>query len=119
MGILFGKSTHQKIQTTPGDYVNGDWVPGTPTISSLTADIQPMSGEEVQALSIGDRNLGMIKIYTDEVLKIADEGNKQKGDKVIWDGDGQTYECTAKGKRDNNLINHNKYFGELRKNDDR
>jgi len=117
MGILFPKSTHKYIRETEGTRVKGRYFPGATIIKLLRADIQPVTGEEMEALQVGNRNQGMIKIYTDEELIISDEGKNIRGDRVVWNGDGEEYEVIAKGKRDNNIINHNKYFGELRKND--
>lgn len=116
MGILFGKTNTHKIKTyTKGSYVNGEWVEGIPTTYFLTADIQPVTGKELETLSIGTRNLGKIKIYTNTILKIRDEGNNQSGDVVEWNGDGENYEVIGIENRDNNIINHRKYYGELRK----
>lgn len=120
MGILFPKTgAHQKTVYGVGGYVDGRWVDETTTTTNLTADIQPMSGEEVESLNIGDRNLGKIKIYCDDVLNISDETTGQKGDIITWDANGENYEVISEQVYNNGLIEHIKYIGELRKNDNR
>jgi len=114
---IFFPQTWSKTQYTAGSYVNGKWVEGTPTVSALIADIQPISGKELDTLTIGDRNIGKIKVYTSEALIIMNEGTYQSGDRVTWNG--EIYELIGKQERNGGLITHIKYIGELRKNDNR
>lgn len=118
MGILFPKiGTHVLKTYSAGSYVNGIWVEGTETVTTFTADIQPVSGEEAAALNIGSDNIGKIKIYTNNMLKIKTEGaTPQSGDIVTWNGDGKDYEVVGVLNYDNNIINHRKYIAELRTN---
>ena len=117
MGILFPKTgVHQKTTYATGSYVNGIFVNGASSTSYFTADIQPITGYELETLEIGQKDLGKIKIYTNDNLNVTGDGNSQKGDIITWNGDGQNYEVIAELNYDNNIINHRKYIAEIRSN---
>ncbi len=91
----------------------------TPEIT-IQADAQPMSSKEVDQLNIGRRELGKIKIYTDETLQLmreSDEGKESNGTYFKFDN-GEWYEVIQDITRKGGLINHNKYIAELRKNEE-
>jgi len=114
MGILFPKTHTYTLKTyTTGEYVTGRYIEGQLDIKTIEADIQPMTDKEVEAMNIGRKNLGKIKIYISTQLKIANETTKQNGDIITWNG--EDYELISEDIRDNNLINHYKYIGEIRK----
>lgn len=111
MSILFGKSHTLKVYSN-NHYENGWLIKDQSTESTIIADVQPMTGEEINNLNIGRENVGKIKIYYNDELNITKEGTDIIGDIVEWNG--EDYELIAKLNYDNNLINHYKYIGELR-----
>jgi len=116
--VLFPTTGHTLIRYPLGEYIDGVWTVGDPTETPLIADIQPMSGEEVQTLAIGDNNIGKIWVFSNEALFVSDEGSDRQGDRVIYAENGETYEIIQE-KPYGTLIPHLKYVGELRKNDNR
>lgn len=110
MSNPFRSSISTKRKT--GSYINGRWIENAPDTITIIASVQPVTGKELESLNIGREELGKVKIYTDDTLYISDEGNNRSGDIITWQGDN--YEIIAEGKNRNNIINHNKYIGELR-----
>ena len=115
--MIFFSSSYPIIRyDNTGSYDNsGKYIPGENTPDTIQADCQPEdTNNDLESAITGRKNLGRIKIYTDEILNVADETTGQNGDIIEFDGDD--YEIISKGKR-STLIPHNKYYGELRKND--
>jgi hypothetical protein len=120
MGILFGGYKTLTVYSE-GHYENGRWREGPSTENTILADIQPITGEELKSLNVGRENVGKIKIYTNNKLNIGQEGTSISdnvvkwinGDKITWNN--EIYELIAEEIRDNNILNHYKYIGELRK----
>lgn len=112
--MIFFPKTYSVKKYAEGTRVKGRYVNGVRTTVSVVADAQPITGKELESLNIGRQELGKIKIYMDEQLRISDEGTKQNGDIFVWHGDD--YEVIQQLPRDH-LIPHNKYIGELRKED--
>lgn len=109
-----------KIFNFTGEFVEGRWKEWRSPDQIIQADAQPMSGKEVDQLTIGRRELGKIKIYTDETLNIvgeADEGGIKNGTYFQFDN-GEWYEIIQDITRRGGLISHNKYIAELRKNEE-
>jgi len=69
-----------------GSYVNGRWVDGTAADHSVSGNVQPLSGRELQQLPEGDRERQPLKIYTAFALANGD---------VVTRGDGIEYEVQA------------------------
>lgn len=74
-------------RTGAGSWVNGAFVPGSPTTLSLTAAVMPLDGDEIQALDLGERVTGAVKIYCETRLYTASEPSKTAADVVTWQGD--------------------------------
>ena len=110
---LFPKLSTVKVKS-PGSYDKGQWIEGIETPTIIQADAQPMTGKEIEVLSVGRANLGKIKIYTDSAinLNIADETTQQNGDLFVKNG--QDYEIIAVDNNEVGLIPHHKYIAELR-----
>lgn len=110
---LFRKS-YSAIRIANGSYVNGLWVSGAETDSTITASIQPLSAKEVESENVGRDQKGAVKVYTNDILNISqyNDTTKTQGDIVIYDGD--KYELLKKYRYDSDLITHYKYIGEYR-----
>jgi hypothetical protein len=107
--ILFPRE-YPLFQQTAGSYVKGDWVAGVETETTFQADIQPMTSKETETLSIGKRELGKVRIYTDNELTVLD--TDKTGDRVVFDG--YKYEVIMKDKHEVGLIPHNRFIAEKR-----
>lgn len=62
--------THER--DAEGAYVNGKWVPGATTTTTIRASIQPLSGDEFANLPSGIRSEAKDKIITRHDLKSGD-----------------------------------------------
>ena len=113
--IMFPKAYILKSYE-PGDFVKGKFIPGAQFSRSIEADVQPLTGKELESLNIGRQELGKVKTFTDEVLTLSEEGTTQNSDIIVYDEDN--YEIIARLKYDSDLINHNKYIAEIRIEDD-
>ena len=109
--IMFPKTYILKTYKE-GELVKGQFIPGAQFSRNTIADIQPITGKELESLNIGRQELGKIKIYTDDIYTISKEGTKQNSDIIVWQENN--YEIIQKLPYDNNLINHNKYIAEIR-----
>jgi hypothetical protein len=56
------------IRSAPGSYVDGYWVEGAETNIVITASVQPLKVNEIEALPEGKRSSSAVKIYTDTKL---------------------------------------------------
>ena len=92
--------------------VKGIYVRGAETESTFIADIQPLKSFEQQSLSIGRKDVGMVKIYTDSILNINNDNTP--GDVVVFRG--KKYEVVWVDEHGNNIISHNKYIAMFRGN---
>jgi len=75
--------------------------------------VQPMSWKETQSLSVGRQDAGKVKIYSDIKLPVSREGGTTPGALVLWQN--EKWELIDESVFQNDLINHYKYIGELRK----
>jgi len=114
MSILFGKN-YKIYRKSKGEHVRGVWIEGKPFEGTIKADIQTLDPREIQGLNIGREDTEKIKIYTDDVLIISEEGTKQNGDIVLFRD--KDYEVISYAPHQNDIINHNKYIAELREYD--
>lgn len=67
-----------------GTYVNGRWVPGSVTTSSIRATVEPMKPQELQILPEGLRSRLPIYIYTNEELKTASVADSKEPDILTY-----------------------------------
>lgn len=95
-------------RTTAGAYVNGLFVPGTPSSITIQASVQPVTGEDIKALPEGRRLDDYVKVYTDSDLQVLQESTGKQPDKLSWRG--HTYECISADVRQMSVINHFKYI---------
>ena len=94
------------IREMPGEYVEGEWVPGASSGVPFTASIQPVTGEDQMTVPEGRRLSDYIKIYTSTEDKPLDVDTSQQPDKIEWRN--HTYECIQVDVRQMGVINHYK-----------
>lgn len=108
MSVLFPENV-TIIQRTGSYGATGIWSE-TQSQITITGDVQPMTDLEIESLNIGQRQLGKVKLYSNELLNISD--GTANGDIVLFNG--EYYELINQQIR-TKLISHYKYIGELRK----
>lgn len=93
------------------------YVSGTPYI--IEADIQPGTGEDegnsVDSSPQGRKEVGIIRIYTDQKLKVAEEGTTTRGTVVTWSEKKWEIiqELSYQKGSIFSLVDHHKYFAQL------
>lgn len=98
-----------RLVKAEGLYMHGEWQEGEETEQTFLASIQPLNSyamNQLSALLQGRHISSAIKIYTDEILNVAGENNRN-GDKVIF-GE-QSYLVVAKDVFQSDVINHYRY----------
>ena len=109
MSTLFPSNiTVEKVTFT---ITNGESTPSVTEVT-FTGSIQPVSAHELLALDIGRVNVGKIKIFSNDRLFVSRVDTNTPGDLVKWDG--KVYEVIQENPYLNGLIQHYKYFAELR-----
>jgi len=68
--------------TSPGQYVEGVWVPGSTSKLTVRGSLQPMSMRDLQMLPEGERVKQTYKLYTDSLLFTGREGAMRSPDRV-------------------------------------
>lgn len=112
MAVLFPKPI--PILRRSGQYVAGIWTESSSAGFVAQGSCQPVSGRAIEALPVNRRDIGQIKVYTNERLEPSTEGSTNPGDIVVWDG--RLWEVWESQPNSNNLISHYKslaqYIGE-------
>lgn len=70
-----------------GSYVNGNWTPGTPTISTIFAAVLPpgkTDQTDIAAAGLEDKDVKII--YTEVELRKTNEKTKGDRDVIVWRG---------------------------------
>lgn len=96
-----------------GTYVNGVWVEGAFTDTTITASIQPLKGEDMEELPEARRESEGYKMYTStQVRTVQEAGSDQNADRVVFNG--KEYEVHQVNPWQNNsnfnIVNHYKYL---------
>jgi hypothetical protein len=93
------------VSRTTGAYVNSRWVASVPTTFSILSSLQPLSGEELQALEENRRAQTTYKMYTDIELYTAKAGESPRNpDKLtVYD---ETYEVINVYSFQSGIISH-------------
>lgn len=100
MVSFFSSAAYEVTRYAPGSYVDGHWVAGAPTVSTVSCTLrQPLGGIERQDLELGVRESVTHKLYT--------EGDIQAGDEI--DVDGETY-LVVQIKELQEVIPHTKVY---------
>ncbi|WP_448510322.1 hypothetical protein [Immundisolibacter sp.] len=81
----FGRSVTLKSYAA-GSYVNGFWVEGALTTSTITASVQPLTPRETLLLPEGDRQREWLKLYSTYQFKVQKDGTMNQSDRIVVDG---------------------------------
>lgn len=87
-----------------GEYVDGNFVPGSTSAVPITATIQPATLEDQIVLPAGKRLSDYVRVYTSTELLTAAEESGQQPDQLTWHG--HTYECISVGAHQMDVISH-------------
>lgn len=98
---------------SPGAYINGVWVEGAEALISITASIQPTSGEEMLSLPEGRRNRKTYSLFTSTPIQVI-AGGANPDQVVIY---GERYEVVRVEPWQNNpsvfkIVNHFKFYAQ-------
>lgn len=81
---------HQFLRNRSGIWVQGEWVPAAdPAPVDVMATVQPASSSDydrVEALQGGERPDALLRVYTDERMRIRGAGPADLGDILLYDG---------------------------------
>lgn len=89
-----------------GSYVKGVYVPGDTEEIEFEASVQPLRPEEMQTLSEGRREKQAFKLYTDYLLKTADNENAKNADVITISGN--SFEVLSIAPWQNGICSHYK-----------
>lgn len=86
--VIFPTGEYTVTRTEVGAYdENGQYEPGDTSTLTIIADIQPVTGEELQNLREGQRANDVRVVYTNSALVALDEVNGIVGDLIEHDGE--------------------------------
>lgn len=100
------------VLTKTGQYVDGVWEWDADTSRTVYGSVQAMSYHDILMLDIGRRDVGQVKVYCDEALKVSQAGTENTGDIIQWDD--RNWEIIKAMDFQNGVIDHYKYIAELR-----
>lgn len=98
----------QILRFAEGAYVDGRWVPGSPTEFCITASVQPTRPEDLQSLPEGRRVLASYRLYTNDVLFVPREGSNGQPDRAVIKD--EEFEIMALADWDNGIRTHRRYL---------
>lgn len=79
-------------RSTQGHYLNGRWIPGSDTIFTIKAKVQPLREKELLSLPESERNSAWLKVYVEEYMdQIFPELRTSQQGSGGWDSDTFTY----------------------------
>lgn len=100
------RQAHTLFRLT-GSYVDGDWVEASEASISITASIQPATGNDLQNVPEGRRASGVFAVFTDTAIQTAVQGaTPTKADRLSIGG--ILHEAVHVEPWQNNVINHYK-----------
>lgn len=102
----------QTYYRNAGDYVDGRWVSTVSGPLTFLGSVQPITAKDVAAGIPGRQDVGDVKVYASEALKVGEQGSLYKGDVVFWQG--RYWEIMQELPHQSMLIPHFKYIAELR-----
>lgn len=76
-----------------GTRVNGDWVPGALTSSTLSAAVQPAGPRDLLKLPEGERTEEAIVLFTQQALIASEVPGQLESDRIVYAG--RTYRVRA------------------------
>lgn len=110
------RRTVSGTRKTAGGWIEGEWVEPSEDPITIRASVQPASQEDVQLLPEGRRLTGAYKLFTNDTLQVAIEGDNSQFPDVIHLPHGD-YEVLAQAPWQNGIISHNEYIVSRRLND--
>lgn len=104
------RKSKQVLREQAGAYISGSWVPGTRTVLTTSASAQPVVvGRDLKAVPEGRHMSDFIKLYTNDRLQVAADGEGIQPDIIVHEGYG--YELVDMSPNQSNVINHFKFVG--------
>jgi hypothetical protein len=70
---------------TAGSYVDGTWAPGTESEFTIQASVQPTKPDELINLPEAQRTSAAMKVYTNTILRTANEASAIQADCIVVD----------------------------------
>ena len=103
---MIPRKTLQIFRSAPGHYDKGLWVKGIATEGTITASVQPISGESLRVSFSNESATAGYTLYTNGEIKTSDEATGTEADQVtIW---GAAHKIIAVEQWQNGLISHKK-----------
>lgn len=103
------RKPHTVRTPSAGRYVNGEWVEGSYTETTIQCSVQAIkSNQEVEALAEGRRITDYRRIYTDAKLQTSDDDHLKSPAIIVIDG--FEYEVKQRAPWQNGLIPHYMYY---------
>lgn len=98
--MLLGATTITRRRYSAGSRATtGYWTEGATTDTSITASVQPASGEDLQVLPEGERTRRAIKVYTTTELRTTSPQDGTRSDELVIAGlvgiDDGTYQVES------------------------
>lgn len=98
------------LREAAGSYANGLWVAGVRSNTTSDSSVQPVvMGRDMQALPEGRHQSDFVKLYTNDRLLVAADGEGIQPDIIIHDGYG--YELISMEANRSGVISHYKFIG--------
>jgi hypothetical protein len=82
----FGRTITLRRPAAPGAFVDGIWQPAAMADTSITASVQPASGDDLLQLPEGNRTADTLKIFTTSELRNENDLTKTDPDILLIDG---------------------------------
>ena len=76
-----------------GELHEGTWHEGNVTSSTITASVQPVSGQDLRRLPEGTRTTDAVRIFSEDELRVGNETDRTPPDRVVYLG--EEYEVTS------------------------
>ena len=97
------------FRESAGGYADGAWSPGTRSVVTVQATMQPVKmGQDMDSLPEGRTLSNTRKLYTTASLQYTEQGDGIQPDIIVHGGWG--YEVTSAEESDSGIISHNKYI---------
>jgi len=108
MSLFLLPQTYSEEGAGGGYNTNGDYVPASLVSKTFLGTIQPMTSKELMTFPEGERDKGIVKIYSDRRLPVSEQGEVGIG--ALVDFAGEQYRCRKESVYSSGLINHYKYI---------
>lgn len=107
MSLFLLPQTYYEESGGAGYNDDGRYVDGTLVLKSFLGTIQPMTSKELMTFPEGERDQGIVKVYSDRRLPVSEQGEIGIGALVVF-GD-ERYRCRKESIYSSGLISHFKY----------